>query len=82
MFIEQDHNYLKNRQDAHYATARPALLVNGEAGVSIRIGKIFTVLSKAEFEAFAAKARNAIGRAERETTPVWEEPDWDDAPTP
>ena len=67
MFIEQDHNYLKNRQDAHYATARPALLVNGEPGVSIRIGKIFTVLSKAEFEALAGKAEKAIAKAETET---------------
>lgn len=68
MFIEQDHNYLKNRQDAHYATARPALLVNGEPGVSIRIGKIFTVLSKAEFEALAGKAEKAIAKAEMENT--------------
>lgn len=67
MFVEQDHNYLKNRQDAHYATARPALLVNGEPGVSIRVGKIFTVFSKAEFEALAEKAHKAIYRAETET---------------
>ena len=66
MFIEQDHNYLKNRQDAHYATARPALLVNGEPGVSIRIGKIFTVLSKTEFEALVGKAMKAINVAEME----------------
>lgn len=65
MFIEQDHNYLKNRQEAHYATARPARLVNGEPGVSIRIGKIFTVFSKAEFEAFVEKASKAIDKAER-----------------
>ena len=67
MFIEQDHNYLKNRQDAHYATARPALLVNGEPGVSIRVGKIFTVFSKTEFEALAGKAEKAIAKAEMET---------------
>ena len=67
MFIEQDHNYLKNRQDAHYATVRPALLVNGEPGVSIRIGKIFTVLSRAEFEALAGKAEKAILKSETET---------------
>lgn len=67
MFIEQDHNYLKNRHDAHYATVRPALLVNGEPGVSIRVGKIFTVFSKAEFEALVGKAMKAINVAEMET---------------
>lgn len=67
MFIEQDHNYLKNRHDAHYATVRPALLVNGEPGVSIRVGKIFTVFSKTEFEALAEKAHKAIYRAEMES---------------
>lgn len=64
MFIEQDHNYLKNRHDAHYATCRPARLVNGEPGVSVRIGKIFTVFSKTEFEAFTEKALKAIAKAE------------------
>lgn len=64
MFVEQDHNYLKNRQDAHYATARPAQLVNGEPGVCIRVGKIFTVFSKAEFDAFTEKALKAIAKAE------------------
>lgn len=67
MFIEQEHNYLKNRQEAHYASARPAILINGEPGVSIRVGKIFTVFSKAEFEKFAQKALRAIDKAEQET---------------
>lgn len=67
MFIEQEHHYLKNRQEAHYAAARPARLVNGEPGVSIRIGKILTVFSKAEFEALAAKAFKALDKAEQST---------------
>ncbi|MGZ1492422.1 hypothetical protein [Brevibacterium sediminis] len=65
MFIEQDHHHWKNRRDAHYTSVKPAILANGDAGVWLRIGGTFAVLSKDEFAAIADRAKEAIDTAER-----------------
>ncbi len=66
MFIEQDHHHWKNKQDAHYAAVKPAILANGEPGVWVRIGGTFAVLSKDDYEALAGRIDNAINQAETE----------------
>lgn len=68
MFTEKSHHHFKNRQDAHYASVKPATLANGEPGIWLRIGGTFAVLSKTEFAQLTERITTAITEAEQETT--------------
>lgn len=68
MFTEKSHRHFKNRQDAHYASVKPAILANGDIGAWLRIGGTFAVLSRDEFAAIADRVTEAFVAAEKDVT--------------
>lgn len=67
MFLESDHHHWRNRRDAHFAVAEPALLADGRPGVHLRLGRALTVLSKDELAALFTRLADAVDVAEKET---------------